>query len=323
MIRSQVGLAVVLFLGCQLGALGQSFPSKPVRINVTTTPATAADIVARLLSQRLNELWGQAVVIENQPGASGGIGAAAVAKSPPDGHTLVMAYVNHAINPSLYRDIPFDIIRDFKPIVRVAVAPLVILAHPSFPPNTIQELIALAKSRGQSNQVFYGSAGSGSILHLAFELLMVQASIGLIHTPYKAASQMTSDLMGNQIPLASLAVATGIPLIASGKLKALAVTSAKRSASLPNVPTVAESGLEGYDVSAWNGLLAPANTPDSIIDKIHADVRRVAQSREFSEQLNRQGMDVALLSPAEFRSFFVSEVEKWTKLVKENGVKLD
>ncbi len=322
-IWSQACMAIALGLACQAGAISQTFPTRPVKLNVTTTPATAADIVARLLGQRLTESWGHAVVIENQAGAAGSIGAAAVAKAPPDGHTLLVGYVNHAINPSLYRDIPFDIIKDFKPIVRVAVAPLVILAHPSFPANNIPELIALAKSRGKANQIFYGSAGSGSILHLAFELLMAQTSITMTHTPYKAASQMTADLLGNQIPLASLAVATGLPLIASGKLKALAVTSAKRSSNLPNVPAVAESGLDGYDVSAWNGLLAPANTPDAIVEKIHADVRRVAQTREFAELLSKQGMDVALLNPGEFRSFFASEVVKWTKLVKDTGVKVD
>jgi tripartite-type tricarboxylate transporter receptor subunit TctC len=316
-------LVVALGLCCQASAFAQSFPAKPVKISVGTTPGTAADIVARLLGQRLGELWRQNVVIENQPGTSGGISAAAVAKAPPDGYTLVMGFINHAINPSLYRDIPFDIIRDFKPIVRVAVAPMVFVANPSFPPNTIQELIALARSRDKSNLIFYGSAGSGSILNLSFELLKARASFDLIHTPYKGVSQMMTDLLGNQIPLGAPAVATALPLIASGKLKALAVTSAKRSSSLPNVPTVAESGVEGYDVSAWNGLLAPANTPDPIVAKIHADVVRVAQTREFIEQLNVQGMELALMNPAEFRSFFVSEVAKWTKLVKDTGAKLD
>lgn len=318
--------AAILFwlsMAWQATADAQTFPTRPVKINVPSTAATGADIVARLLGQRLSDAWGVGVVIENQPGASGSIGAATVAKAAPDGYTLVMAFLNHAINPALFRDIPFDILRDFKPIVHVAVAPLVIVAHPSFPANTIPELIALAKSRGTANPIFYGSAGSGSILSLAFELLKSRASFNLVHTPYKGTAQMVSDILGNQIPLGAPAVATALPLINAGKLKAIAVTSGRRSSSLPNVPTVAEAGIDGYDVAAWNGLMAPAGTPDALVAKIHADVVRVANTREFIEQLNKQGLELALMNPAEFRGFFAAEVAKWSKLVKDTGARAD
>ena len=304
-----------------LAATAQTFPNKPVRIIVPFSPATAADIVTRQLGARLAEIWGQGMVIENQGGAGGVIGAANVAKAAPDGYTLVMFGINHAINPSLYPDIPFDTLRDFKPIVRVALAPLVIVAHPAFPASTVPELVALAKVRPQPIQ--YGSGGNGSITHLALELIKAKTGIGMTHIPYKGVAQMMSDVLGNQIPLGCPAVATALGQIKAGKLKALAITSAKRSSVLPEVPTVAETGIPDYDVSAWNGLLAPARTADEIVAKIHADVTKVAQSKEFVEQLQPQALEVDLLRPAEFRAFLAVELAKWSKLVKDSGAKLD
>ena len=282
-------------------ASAQTYPSRPVKIVVPFSPATAADIVARQLASRLAEMWGQGVVIENQGGAGGVIGAANVAKAAPDGYTLIMVGINHAINPSLYKDIPYDTMRDFKPIVRVALAPLAIVAHPSFPASSVPELIALAKARPQPIQ--YGSGGNGSITHLALELLKAKAGIDMTHVPYKGVAQMMTDVLGNQIPLACPAAATALPQVKAGKLKALAITSAKRSSVLPDVPTVAEGGIQDYDVSAWNGLLAPARTPDELIAKIHGDVVKIAQSKAFIDQLQPQALEVDLLRPAEFRAF--------------------
>ena len=232
-----------------------------------------------------------------------------------------MAGINQAINPSLYKDVPFDTVKDFRTIVRVALAPLAMVAHPSFPANSVQELIALAKARPASIQ--YGSGGNGSITHLALELLKARTGINMTHVPYKGVAQMVSDVLGNQIPLACPAVATVLGQIKAGRLKALAITSAKRSSVLPDVPTVAEAGIPDYDVSAWNGLLAPARTPDEIVAKIHADVAKVAQSREFVEQLQPQALEVDLLQPAEFRAFLAAELAKWSKLVKDSGARLD
>ena len=317
-------LTIVLVL---LGALApslvhaQAYPTRPVRVIVPFSPGTAADIVARQLGQRLTEMWGQAVVIENQAGAGGNIGAGTVAKAAPDGYTLVMMGINHVINPSLYKEVPYDALKDFKPIARVAVAPLAIVANPKFPANSIAELVALAKAR--PSEILYGSGGNGSVTHLSFELLKSQTGIQMTHVPYKSIAPMITDILGNQIPLGSPAAASALPHVKAGTLKILAITSAKRSSVFPDVPTVAESGVPGYDVSAWNGLLAPARTPDAIVEKLHADVVKVARSKEFADQLRQQVMDVDLLGPAEFHAFLVSELDKWSKLVRVSGAKLD
>ena len=299
----------------------QNFPQRPVRVVVPFSTGTAADIVARQLGARLAEAWGQGVVIENQGGAGGVIGAATVAKAAPDGHTLLMAGINQAINPSLYKDVPFDTLRDFKTIVRVALAPLALVAHPGFAANTVPELISLANARAGSIQ--YGSGGNGSITHLAVELLKSRAGINLAHIPYKGVAQMLTDVLGNQIPLACPAVASVISNVKAGKLKALAITSARRSSVLPEVPTVAEGGIRDYDVSAWNGLIAPARTPDDVIAKIYGDVSKIAQGREFNDLLQAQALEIDLMRPAEFRAFLASELGKWSKLVKDSGARLD
>jgi len=302
-------------------ALAQGYPTRPVKIIVPFSPGTAADIVARVLGAKLAEMWGQGVVIENQAGAAGNIGAATGAKAAPDGYTLVMPGINHVINPSLYKDTQYDIPRDFKPIARVGVAPLAIVANPKFPPNTIRELIAAAKA--QPNAILYGSGGSGSVTHLSFELLKSQAGIEMTHVPYKSIAPMLNDILGNQIPLGSPAAASVVGHVKAGTLKLLAITSAKRSSSFPDVPTVAESGLPGYDVAAWNGLLAPARTPDAVIEKIYADVVKVSQSKDFNDQLRQQAMDVDVLGPEAYRVFLLSELDKWSKLVKSSGAKVD
>ena len=302
-------------------AYAQNYPGKPVKLVVPFSPGTAADIVARQVGQGLSELWGQAVVIENQQGAGGGVGAASVAKAAPDGYTLLMVGLNHTINPSLYKNIPFDLMRDFKPVARVASGPLVIVANPNFPASTIPELIALAKANPKS--VNFGSGGNGSVTHLAFEVLKSKAGIDLVHVPYKGISQMLSDILGNQINLGAPAVASAVPNIKAGKLKALAVTSAKRTSVLPDVPTLAEGGVSGYDVSTWNGLLAPAGTPDTVVAKIYADVVKVAQSKVFIDQIKPQGLELDLASPAEFKTFIAAELAKWSGIVKDSGAKLD
>ncbi len=317
-------LCTVLMFGLsQATAAERSWPTRAVKIIVPASVGTGADMVARILGQRLSEAWGQPVVIENRDGASGNLGAAIVAKAPPDGYTLVMAFLNHAISPSLYSNIPFDIVRDFKPIVRTAVAPMVIFAHPSFVPNSIPELITLAKTRTNNNQIFFGSPGMASVNGLALEILKSRAGIEMTHTPYKGSAQMVTDVLGNQIPMATSVIAAVLPQLQAGKIKALAVTSAKRSSSLPNVPTVAEAGLDNYDVAAWNGLLAPLGTPDAIIAEVYSTTIRVMQTREVNEQLQKLGMDLALQNPAEFKAYITNEVQQWAKIVKDTGAKAD
>ena len=304
-------------------AQAQTWPTKPVRLIVPFSPGTAADIVARQLGTRLSELWGQAVVIDNQQGAGGGVGAAFVAKAAPDGYTFLMVGLNHAINPSLYKDMPFDLLRDFKPVARVASGPLVIVANPGFAANSIPELVTAAKAKPKG--IDFGSGGNGSVTHLAFELMKAKAGIDMTHVPYKGIAQMLTDIMGNQISLGAPAVASVVGNVKAGKLKALAVTSAKRAPVLPDVPTVAEAGggLSGYDVSTWNGVLAPARTPDDIVAKVHADVVKVARSKEFIDALQPQGLEPDLMNPIEFRVFLAAELAKWSQLVKDSGAKLD
>ena len=313
--------ALATIAAVPLEAAAQGYPAKPVRIIVPFSSGTAADIAARQLGQRLSDAWGQGVVIENQMGAGGNIGAVTVAKAAPDGYTLLMVGINNVINPSLYKDIGYDMVRDFKPIVRVSVAPLAFVAHPSFPANSIPELIALAKAKPKT--ILYGSGGNGSVTHLSFELLKAKTGIDMTHVPYKSIAQMLIDVLGNQIPLASPAAASALPHIKAGKLKALAVTSAKRSSQLPEVPTVAEAGVPDFDVSAWNGLIAPARTPDEIVAKIHADVVKAAQGKDFLDALHKQGLEADIAGPAEFRAYIAAELAKWSKLVKDSGAKLD
>jgi tripartite-type tricarboxylate transporter receptor subunit TctC len=314
-------LAVFLAAAAPAVALAQAWPAKPVRIVVPFSAATAADIAARQLATRLAEAWGQGVVVENVMGAGGNIGAATVAKAAPDGYTLLMAGINNVINPSLYADVGYDMSRDFKPIARVAIAPLAFVANPSFPPSSATELVALARAKPKS--VLYGSGGNGSVTHLVFELLKTKTSIDMTHVPYKGIAQMMTDILGNQIPLGAPAAASALPQLRAGKLKVLAVTSAKRSSQLPDVPTVTESGIPDFDVSAWNGLVAPARTPDEVVAKVHADVTRIAQTKDFIDALQKAGLDTELLTPAEFRAFIAAELAKWSKLVKESGAKLD
>ncbi len=318
-------LAVLAFITVALaapaGAFAQAWPAKPVKIVVPFSTGTAADIAARQLGTRLAEAWGQGVVIENVMGAGGNIGAAAVAKAAPDGYTLLMIGINNVINPSLYKDVGYDVNRDYKAIVRVALAPLAFVANPSLPASSVKELVALAKAKPKS--LLYGSGGNGSVTHLVWELLKTRAAIDMTHVPYKGISQMMTDILGNQIPLGAPAAASALSQAKAGKVKILAVTSLKRSSQLPEVPTVAEGGFADFDVSAWNGLVAPARTPDDVVAKIHADVVKIAQTREFREALEKAGLETDLLGPAEFRAFLTGELAKWSKLVKDSGAKLD
>ena len=302
-------------------SIAQSFPARPVRIIVPFSTGTAADIVARQLAARLSDAWGQGVTVENLQGAGGNVGAVAAAKAAPDGHTLLMLGINHVINPALYQSTGYDLPRDFKPVMKVASAPLVIVAHPTFAASNIAELVALAKTRPGS--INYGSGGNGSVTHLSLEMLKSRSGASLVHVPYKGIAQMLTDLMGNQISLASPAVASALPHVKAGKIKALAVTSAMRSSAFPEVPTVAEAGFPDFDVSAWNGLLAPSGTPDEIITKVYADALKITQTPDFIEQLRRQGMEPDVLAPAAFRAYLGTELIKWARLVREAGAKLD
>jgi tripartite-type tricarboxylate transporter receptor subunit TctC len=261
------------------------------------------------------------VLIENVQGAGGNIGAATVAKAPADGYTLLMGGINLAINPSLYRDMQYELQRDFRPIALVGVAPLVIVANPSLPASTITELVAL--SRQGDKPILYGSGGNGSITHLALEMLKSQTGAALSHVPYKGIAQMMTDVIGNQIPLACPALASALGAIQSGRIKALAVTTAQRSSLLPSVPTVREAGIADFDVSAWNGLLAPARTPDEAVARILSDVDSVVRMPEFVEGLRKQALEPDFRGPEAFRSFLAGELDKWSRLARASGARMD
>jgi len=319
--RLLLAFGVLAVAVAPVAALAQAWPAKPVKIVVPFSTGTAADIAARQLAARLADAWAQGVVVENVMGAGGNIGAVTVAKAAPDGYTLLMAGINNVINPSLYADAGYDMARDFKPIARIAIAPLAFVANPAFPPSSVNELVALAKAKPKT--VLYGSGGNGSVTHLVFELLKTKTAIEMTHVPYKGIAQMMTDILGNQVPLGAPAAASALPQLKSGKLKVLAVTSAKRSAQLPDVPTVSESGISDFDVSAWNGLVAPARTPDEVVAKVYADVAKIAQTKEFVEAMQKAGLETDLMTPAEFRAFIAAELAKWSKLVKDSGAKLD
>ena len=314
---------LVLFTGLPVHSADRPYPTRTVTIIVPASAGTGADVVARLVGQRLAEAWGQPVVIENKEGASGSIGAAQVAKAPPDGYTLCMAFLNHAISPALYTNIPFDILTDFKPIVRTTVAPMFIVANPSFPPNSITELVKYAKARKGSSPIFFGSPGMGSVNGLSLEMLKEKGDFDMTHVPYKGNAQMMTDIVGNQVSLGAAVIAAVSPHVKAGKLKVLAITSEKRSASFPEVPSVSEAGIKDYDVAAWNGLLAPANTPDSIVTEIYSSVAKVMEGTEFKRRLDTLGLDLALLNPVQFKSYLSNEVAKWASVVKKSGAKAE
>jgi len=298
------------------------FPSKPIRIVVPFPAGGTTDILARAVAQKLTETLGQSVVVDNRPGAGGNIGAELVAKSPPDGYTLLMGTVGtHAINPSLYAKMPYDHVKDFTPVILVAGVPNVLVVNPSVPANSVQELIAYIKAN--PGKVNFASSGSGTSIHLSGELFKTMAGVSMTHVPYKGSSPALTDLMGGQVQLMFDNLPSSLPQIKAGKLRALAVTSAQRASALPDVPTVAEAGLPGFEASSWFGLLAPAGTPKDVVTKLNAEVAKWLATPEAREKLASQGAIAAGQSPDDFTRHIAAETAKWQKVVKESGAKVD
>lgn len=312
------GLLIAVF---HVAAFAQTYPERPVRIVVPLSTGSATDTLTRLIAQKLTEQWGKQVVVENLPGANGIVGTESVVKAQPDGYTLVMIAANHVINASLYSKMPFDTLRDVKPIVRIAFTSLVLSVHPSIPAHSVREFIDLAKSK--PGQIAYGSAGSGSATHLAGEMFKSMAGIDVIHVPYKAISQAQSDLLGGQIPSMFVVLSAAIPQISAGKLRALGVTSSRRMPQLPQVPTIDEAGVKGYEVASWIGLAAPAGTPDEVVNKIHADVAKIASQQDFLQRIQGIGLELALMDPQAFHDFMANDQAKWAEVVKKSGARLD
>jgi len=304
-----------------LNAHAQSYPSKPIRIIIPFPIGGIADVFARIIGGKLNEAWGQPVVIENRAGAGGNIAAEFVAKSPPDGYTLVVGSIGtHAVNVSLFKKIAFDPVKDFAPISMMLEADGLLVLHPSVPAKTVKDLIALAKSR--PGQIIYASAGNGTAGHLSGELLKSMAKVDMVHVPYKGNVPAITDLIGGQTSLLFATMPTVLPHVKSGRLNAIAVTGAKRSPAAPEVPAIAET-LPGYDVTNWVGAFAPAGTPREVVNKLHAEIVRVMQAPEIQQRLLIEGAKFTPLTPEQFGGFVKSEIAKWAQVIQQSGIRVD
>ena len=296
-----------------------NYPSRAIRMVVPSSAGGGSDIVARIIAPKLSERLGQQVVVDNRPGAGTLIGGDVVAKSAPDGYTLLMAISTLATNPVIYKKMPYDALRDFAPITQVTSLPNILVVHPSVPARTVRELIAFA--RAHPGQLSYGSPGTGTNPHLAMELFRSMAKVNMVHIPYKGSAPAIIDLVAGHITVMAATALTGIPHVRSGRLRALGVTSAHRTAAAPDVPTIAEAALPGYDAVQWYGVLAPAHTPGNIVAKLHGDIARILQSPDVKDRLLGDGADPVGNTPEEFTRFIESETAKWAKVALDAGIK--
>jgi len=316
-----IGL-LMLALTLDTSVAAQGYPSKPIRFVVPYAPGGNTDILARLLGQKLSEAWGQQVIIDNRPGAAGTVGAELVARSPADGYTLIMgSFGNIIVANSLYKNLKYDPFKDFASIALVSLPPGILVENPAVPAQNVRELIAYAKSNpGRLN---YGSPGAGAWNHLFFELFNASAGISIVHVPYKGIAPAVVDLLGGQVQLAISAFPTALPHIRSGKLRALAVTSAKRSGLMTDVPTVAESGLAGYEAAGWFGVLAPAGTPPAVVAKLNAEINRILELPEVKASLASDGAEPAGGTPAQMTESARAASAKWSKLIRELNLRTE
>ncbi|HUP94550.1 MAG TPA: tripartite tricarboxylate transporter substrate binding protein [Burkholderiales bacterium] len=321
--KSSIRLCVAIVCAmCACATPAQDYPRKAVRVIAPFAPGGATDLLARLVSQKLSERWGQGVLVDNRTGAGGHIGAELAARAAPDGYTLLVAGAPHAIGVSLYRKLGYDLAKDLAPISNLATYPSAIVVHPTLPVRTVKDLVALAKARpGELN---FGSAGSGSPNHLALELFKTMARVNMVHVPYKGGSgQLIGDLLAGQVQLASMGLPPAMPHIKAGKLRVLAVTGAKRSPLLPDAPTVSEAGLRGFDVTSWYGMFGPAALPRDIVGKVNADIAAVLNAPDVRDRLAGSGAEPAPTTPDDLGRLVREEIAKWSKVVAESGAKVD
>ena len=321
--RLALGLALAATLAAApLVASAQAYPAKPITIVVPFAAGGTTDILARVIGQALTKELGQSVIVDNRVGAGGNIGAQFAAKSTADGYTLFMGTVGtHAINQSLYKKLPFDPVKDFAPITRVAMVPNLLVANPGKPYKSVKELIAYAKAN--PGKVNFGSAGSGSSIHLSGELFNALAKVDMVHVPYKGSAPAVTDLVGGQIDLMFDNMPSAIQHVRTGRLRALAVTTAKRSPELPDVPTVAEAGVPGYEATSWFGMFAPAATPAPVIARLNAALVKVLADADVKKKLAEQGAEPHGEKPEQFAEFIGKEAAKWSKVVKDSGATAD
>lgn len=319
-IRLVLPIVVASFIGHDV--LAQPYPGKPIRFIVAQAAGSTSDILARIIGQKLNEALGQPVVVDIRPGAGGAIGTEMAAKAAPDGYTLLMGnFSTHAVNPSLYSKLPYDPVSDFAPVTLLAAYSHVLVAHPSLPARSVRELVRLAKSvPGQLN---YGSAGNGSAQHLAGELFKIMAGVQIVHVPYKGGSPAMTAVMGGEVALMFPTTPLALPHIKAGKVRALAVTSAKRAQAAPDLPTIAEAGLPGYEMSGWLGVLAPAGTPRVIVTRLNTALIAILNLADTKTSLANHGLEVSFGKPEQFGERIRSEIAKWSRLAKEAGIRAE
>jgi len=299
----------------------ERYPSKPVRFIVTFAPGSGADIVARLLGQRLSESFGQQVIIDNRAGAGGNIGTELLAKAEPDGHTIGMCATALVLGPSLYRDLPYDPIRDFAPVTLAVSLPFLLVVHPGIPANDVKGLIRIAAE--QPGSLRYASIGAGTMQQIAAELFKTMAGVDILHVPYKATGQYIGDLLGGRVSMMFTGMPPVLPHVNAGKLRALAVTTGHRSAALPGVPTVAEAGVPGYEASVWFGILAPAKTPPDVVRRLNAEVVRVLSNADIRTQLANQGAEAVGNSPAQFAQVMRQDMKKYVDVIHAAKIALE
>jgi tripartite-type tricarboxylate transporter receptor subunit TctC len=298
-------------------AADPKYPAKPIRFIVPVPPGGGVDLLARVVGQKMGESLGVPVVIENKPGASAAIGTDALAKSPPDGYTIMMAYTAHATNPLLAK-LPYDTDKDFAAVAFVGYIPLILVTHPNFPASSVKDLVAMAKARPGALQ--YASGGAGAGAHLSGELLKQQAGLDITHVPYKGNAPALNDVLGGQVPFMFDTLPTSMPHVKAGKLKALAVTTEKRTPLAPDIPTMVEQGMPGFVISAWYAVLAPAGTPKDVLARLNADFNKAIQDPELRKRMSDQGIELVGGTPEEAQKFIDSEVVRWRAVIKEKGI---
>ncbi len=315
-----IHLAIVLLATAAFAnTVAQDYPSKPVRIIVPFAPGGGTDLSARIIAQKLSESLGANFVVENRPGAAGIVGTETVAKSKPDGYTMLVVSSSHAMNPAMYEKMPYDTARDFAPISLLMSGPTLVVAHPSLPAKNARELIALAKAR--PGTLTFASAGHGTPPHMAGELFKALAKIDILHIPYKGNGPAYTDLMAGQVSLMFPNIATSLPYAKSGRMRAIGVGSKQRSAIAPEIPTIHESGLPGYEMSSWFGLLAPAGTPPTVASRLQQEITRIFKQADVRDKLLAQGVEPVGSTPQEFTVFLAAETTQWAKIIKSSGLK--
>lgn len=315
------GIAAIIG-SAPLPAQAQNYPSKPIRYVVPFPPGGTTDIISRLIAQKLTESLGQPVIVENKAGAGGVVGTDSVAKALPDGYTILMGASGPiAISPSLLKNIPYDPIKDFAPITTVAVVPTMLVVNPSVPANSVRELIALAKAR--PGRLSFASTGNGATPHMAGELFKLATNTDILHVPYKGSSPAVNDLIGGQTSMMFEQITAVLPHVKSGRLRALGVGGLRRSSALPDMPTISEAGVPGFDVSSFFGVLAPSGTPAAIVSKLNAEIVRILSTPEMREKLTAQGAEPETSTPEQFAARIKAEIEKWAEVIRKSGVKAD